>query len=233
MIHSLIQERNITRLCHFTKSKNMPFILGEGIDSDNGILANNFISDLSYLSKIDENRFDKHEEYICTSVQYPNCYYFSTVVKKSQTEIFNEWIILGISPNIISDSTKFCQVNAATKGGRMIKKGNEAFESIFNETVTGKKTFDRNKLYPKNVPTDIQAEVLIYNKIPKEYITSLIFPTEALAKRECLRLELCGVSISDYDVIVSKCLFEKKETVRLLQAGKIPEEKVLKYKQHG
>lgn len=233
MIQSIIKERNITRLCHFTKSKNLPFILGEGMDSVNGILANTFISDLSYLNKTDENRFDKHEDYICTSVQYPNCYYFSTVVKKSQTEIFNEWIILGINPNIISDSTKFCQVNAATKGGRMIKKGTKAFESIFNEKVAGKKTFDRNDLYPKNVPTDIQAEVLIYKKIPKQYITSLIFPTEAFAKREILRLELCGVSISDYDIIISKYLFEKKEIVRLLQSGKIPEEKVLKYKQHG
>ncbi|MEB7038675.1 DarT ssDNA thymidine ADP-ribosyltransferase family protein [Staphylococcus gallinarum] len=225
MIQSIIKERNITRLCHFTKSKNLPFILGEGMDSENGILANSFISDLSYLNKTDENRFDKHEEYICTSIQYPNCYYFSTVVKKSQEEIFNEWIILGINPNIISDTTKFCQVNAATKGGRMVRKGNDAFESIFNKKVTGKKTLDRNNLYPKNVPTDIQAEVLIYGKIPKQQITSLIFPTEEHAKREILRLELCGVSISDYEIIVSKCLFEKKEIVLLLQSGKIPEEK--------
>ncbi|PNZ95665.1 hypothetical protein CD153_13355 [Staphylococcus carnosus] len=72
----------MTRLCHFTKSKNLPFILGEGVDSDNGILANNFISDTSFLNKTDENRFDNHEDFICTSIQYPNCYYFSTVVKK-------------------------------------------------------------------------------------------------------------------------------------------------------
>ncbi len=52
------------------------------MDSDNGILANNFIFDSSFLNKTDENRFDRHEDYICTSVQYPNCYYFSTVVKK-------------------------------------------------------------------------------------------------------------------------------------------------------
>ncbi len=115
----------------------------------------------------------------------------------------------------------------------MIKGGYEAFESIFNERVTGKRTFVRDKLYPSNVPTNVQAEVLIYNKIPKEYITALIFPTEELAKRECLRLELCGVCTSDYDIIVSSELFEKKEIVRLLQSGKVPEEKVLKYKQHG
>jgi hypothetical protein len=233
LIQSVIQDRHITRLCHFTKSKNLPFILGKGMDSDNGILANNFIFDSSFLNKTDENRFDRHEDYICTSVQYPNCYYFSTVVKKSQNEIFNEWAILEISPKIITDSTKFCPVNAATKGGRMIKGGYEAFESIFNERVTGKRTFVRNKLYPSNVPTNVQAEVLIYNKIPKEYITALIFSTEELAKRECLRLELCGVCTSDYDIIVSKDLFEKKEIVHLLQSGKVPEEKVLKYKQHG
>lgn len=233
MIQNLLQERGITRLCHFTKSKNLPFILGNGLDSENGILANKFISDVSFLDKTDENRFDKHEDYICTSVQYPNCFYFSKVVKQSRTEIFNEWTILGINPEIINDSTKFCAVNAATKGGRMIESGIEAFESIFNERVEGKSTFVRNKMYPDNVPTNVQAEVLIYNKVPKDYITSLIFPTEEFAYRECLRLELCGVNVSDYEIIVSSDLFEKKEIVRLLQSGKLPEEKVLKNKQHG
>src|SRR5699024_8607133 len=149
------------------------------------------------------------------------------------TEIFNEWTILEISPKIITDSTKFCPVNAATKGGRMIKGGYEAFESIFNERITGKRTFVRNKLYPSNVPTNVQAEVLIYNKIPKEYITALIYRTEELDKQECLRLELCGVCTSSYVRIISKDLFKKKEIVRLLKSGKVPEEKVLKYKQHG
>lgn len=233
MVQAVVKNRHINRLCHFTKSKNLPFILGEGIDSDNGILANNFISDTSFLNKTDENRFDNHEDFICTSIQYPNCYYFSTVVKKNQTEIFNEWTILGISPEIIDDSTKFCAVNAATKGGRMIGNGAEAFEEVFSKRVEGKRTFLRNQNYPDNVPTNVQAEVLIYNKIPKENITSLIFPTEAIAEKECLRLELCGVNVSQYDIIVSSDLFEKKEIVRLLQSGKIPEEKVLKYKQYG
>ncbi|QQS86441.1 DUF4433 domain-containing protein [Staphylococcus carnosus] len=147
--------------------------------------------------------------------------------------MFNEWTILGISPEIIDDSTKFCPVNAATKGGRMIGNGAEAFEEVFSERVEGKRIFVRNQNYPDNVPTNVQAEVLIYNKIPKENITSLIFPTEAIAEKECLRLELCGVNVSQYDIIVSSDLFEKKEIVRLLQSGKIPEEKVLKYKQYG
>lgn len=115
----------------------------------------------------------------------------------------------------------------------MIGNGAEAFEEVFSERVEGKRIFVRNQNYPDNVPTNVQAEVLIYNKIPKENITSLIFPTEAIAEKECLRLELCGVNVSQYDIIVSSDLFEKKEIVRLLQSGKIPEEKVLKYKQYG
>lgn len=64
----------------------------------------------------------------------------------------------------------------------MIKGGYEAFESIFNERITGKRTFVRNKLYPSNVPTNVQAEVLIYNKYLKNILLPLFSPRKNLLK---------------------------------------------------
>ncbi|MGN5884213.1 MULTISPECIES: DUF4433 domain-containing protein [Staphylococcus] len=233
MFESILKEREITRLCHFTKSKNLPFILGEGIDSDDGILANNFISDTSFLDKTDKDRYDKHEDYICTSVQYPNCYYFSSVLKRSINQIFNEWVILLIDPKVIDQTTKFCSVNAATKGGTLIEKGPEALEKMFDEVVVGKTDFYRPDSYPDNTPTNIQGEVLVYKKVAKEDIIGLVFPTDKIAENECLRLELCGVNIKDYDIVSSSDLFEKKEVVKLLKKGELPYEKVMKISNHG
>lgn len=233
MYEDVINTRKITRLCHFTKSKNLPFILGDGIDSNDGILANNFIEDTSFLDKTDVNRYDKHEDFICTSIQYPNCYYFSTVLKRNVKEIFNDWVILFIDPSVIDESTKFCPVNAATKGGRLIKQGSEAFEGMFAHEVMGKQVFYRPTAYQDNVPTNIQGEVLIYKEIPKEHIMGLAFPTDEIAENECLRLELCGVDLEKYNVITSSDLFKKDELLTILKQGEMPDEKVLKNIKHG
>src|SRR5699024_10908803 len=80
-----VEERGITRLIHFTKTKNLPFILGNDPHGSNGIVANNFISDKPLLEKIDEKRWDGKEDYICTSVQYPNPYYFKNAQDRDIT----------------------------------------------------------------------------------------------------------------------------------------------------
>ena len=79
MYENIIKDRNITRLCHFTRTNNLPFILGDGIDSHNGIIANALITDASFLKPTDDNRVDGKKDYICTSVQYPNSFYFFSV----------------------------------------------------------------------------------------------------------------------------------------------------------
>ena len=58
MYENIIKDRNITRLCHFTRTNNLPFILGDGIDSHNGIIANALITDASFLKPTDDNRVD-------------------------------------------------------------------------------------------------------------------------------------------------------------------------------
>lgn len=233
MYKEIIENRGITRLCHFTKAKNLPFILGNGEDSSNGIVANNFIEDTSFLQKIDEQRYDQHEDYICTSVQYPNCLYFSTVQNKRKKDLFREWVILEIDPNVINDTTKFCPVNAATKGGRLIEAGEEGFESLFAGMVEGKRIIQRNMFRPSNLPTDIQAEVLIYESVLKDYIKGIIFPNETRAFQECVRLDLCGIDVENYEIICSEEMFDRKELLSHLEMGEIPEERILEREEYG
>lgn len=208
----LITERKITRLCHFTKTNNLPFILGNGEYSSNGIVANNYISDKSYLEKIDEHRLDNHEDYICTSVQLPNIFYFSKANERNIKNVFNEWVIIMISPEVISDSTKFCPVNAAKKSGKYIESGVAAFSKLFGNLTPeqSKKSYERSSSHPENVPTDIQAEVLIYKEIEVDYITDIIFSTKEAAALEKIRLELCGINLNNINIKYSPDLFDKQ-----------------------
>lgn len=208
---TIIKERNISRLCHFTKTRNLPFMLGNGEDSENGILANDFIIDKSFLEKTDKQRLDGHEDYICTSVQYPNSYYFTRVKSRMEKDLFNEWAILLIDPSVIDNTSKFCSVNAATSRGRLIKKGPAAMEELFEfEIRTTKRTLRRSLLSPPNMPTDIQAEVLIHKKIDKSHVIGVIFPSRQMAERETLRLDLCGVNLDNYNVSYSEDIFSQK-----------------------
>lgn len=211
----IIKERNISRLCHFTKSRNLPFMLGNGEDSENGILANDFILDKSFLEKTDKQRLDGHEDYICTSVQYPNSTYFNVAKKRMMEDLFNEWAVLLINPAVIDDKSKFCPVNAATAGGRLIKNGPASMQELFDFEVRGKHLRRRTLLLPENVPTDIQAEILIHKKIDKCYITGIIFPSRRMAERETLRLDLCGVNLSEYNISYSEDIFSRELKSRL------------------
>jgi len=205
-----VEERGITRLIHFTKTKNLPFILGNDPHGSNGIVANNFISDKPLLEKIDEKRWDGKEDYICTSVQYPNPYYFKNAQDRDIT-LFKDWVIIEISPSIINESSLFCPFNAAKEKGKHIKQGIEAFKSIFNDQVTIQNRYKRyrNLMMPVNQPTDMQAEVMIYKEISQKYITGLIFPHQERVNRELLRLKLCGVDTSKYGIYYSEDFFNK------------------------
>lgn len=230
MYENIIKDRNITRLCHFTRTNNLPFILGDGIDSHNGIIANTLITDASFLKPTDDNRVDGKKDYICTSVQYPNSFYFSTVQKNEAQKLFSDWVIMEIDPKVINDTTLFCPVNAATKGGTLIKGGVDAFEHIFDNVVYGARdrAFERGMFKPHNIPTNIQAEVMIKNKISKEHIFGLIFVNEEEAKKEKLRLELCGIDLSNIEIKYCEKLFKNKYLEKELTFDTLPKERILK-----
>lgn len=244
MDKSIIKKRHITRLCHFTRTNNLPFILGDGNDSHEGIIANSLITDKSFLKPTDELRIDGKKDYICTSVQYPNGLYFNTIRNREKEKLFSEWVILEIDPEIIDETTLFCPVNAATERGKLIKSGSEAFEGMFNSIVYGKKIkridgnqkkkheeqrvkYERSMFTPDNIPTNIQAEVMIKHKIPKENIKGLIFHNQNKAEKEKLRLELCGIDLSEIKIKYCEPLFEGNSINKALQDGALPEEGVL------
>lgn len=200
-----IQRRGITRLCHFTKSSNLPFILGDGKFEKNGILSTDYIRQSDYLEELDKNRLDGYTDYVCCSVQQPNSKYMYFREKKSEDDLFHQWAVLYIDPSIIDDTSLFSPVNAATASGKNVKSGFDAFEDMFADPIEfirygTVQTKERNPNLALNLTTDKQAEVLIKNKIPKDKIIGVAFPAETY-EVEKLRLSFC---ISDLQIPISR-----------------------------
>lgn len=63
-------------------------------------------------------------------------------------------------------------------------------------------------------PTDIQAEVLIYKKIPIKYIKEIIVKSELQAKEEFFRMKLWGGK-TDILIIVAPELFDSNLSKKL------------------
>ena len=216
-----ITERGITRLCHFTKSKN----LGHILDDFEGILATSEIPN-GYKDVNDFERYDGKPDYVCCSIQYPNFFYFNRI--KNNDILFKEWIILSIKPEImIKKDTLFSKTNAATERGKYLNPGVDGLRAIFDPSIeTRKRTITRKFTMPNNCPTDLQAEVLILKEIHKDFIQGIIVSSERQAREEEIRMEICNIK-DEIPIIVAPDLFSK-DTYRNIEFGILPEEIVWK-----
>ena len=152
--------------------------------------------------------------------------FFILIEIKDRDILFKEWIILSIKPDIIiKEKTLFSKVNAATERGKYIKLGEEAFNELFDSSVvTNKRTINRKFTMPNNCPTDIQAEILINEIVPKEYIQAIIVSSEQQAKEEKIRMKICQVE-EIIPIIVSPELFTR-DVYKKVELGEIISEKI-------
>lgn len=173
-----LTERGVTRLCHFTKLQNMTHI----ITSTNGILATKSIrKDTKNVN--DTARYDGELDFVCCSVQYPNSWFLNKSMNNNSDEIFRDWVVLYIDLSILKHKdSKYCPCNASRSNGAYISENMDNIDSIFAPTVP---TFAHPRT-PKMLsccPTDGQAEILIKNGIPLEYIKGIAVGNEDVAGR--------------------------------------------------
>lgn len=217
--------RGITRLCHFTPSRNLVHILSN--DSP-GILATSKLkqNERSIFNPTDLQRLDRHEDHISCSIEYPNTWYFDRA--RFKDDLFKDWVILFIDPKYLwMTDTHFCQFNAAAGYGRYVLKGMPAFISVFEKKIINckGKTFIRPDEHLLCCPTDDQAEVLILDRILLSDILGVGVLNESQARREYSRLQHAGGSKVKLSFIIAPELFDKRRLSNLIRLGKRPEEK--------
>jgi hypothetical protein len=229
MIETIKQEvesRAITRLCHFTPSRNLVHIL----TGTTGILATKKLQtdERSVFTPTDLQRLDRHEGYICCSIEYPNAWYFDKAKSKDELhELFKDWVILFINPKYLwLPGTRFCPRNAASGYGNLVAEGKEAFLSMFNQSVPGayNRTRTRSNTHLACCPTDNQAEVLIPDTISIGDILAVAVKTQTQAKNEAARLSILDVPEDRFNFVIAPTLFEKDSLSKCISSGKRPQE---------
>lgn len=191
-IRDLVIEKGISRLCHFTQSRNLAHIFGDGL----GICSTYELKKEKLPYNVtDLERYDLHPELICCSIEFPNVYYFAT--SRSRVQLFEDWAVLLIDPKYIyRKDTLYCPCNAAKGKGAYLCSGAEGFESLYDLHPRGS-NFPRSAKRMEAAPTDVQAEVLVDGPIAFEDIIGVVFFDIEQARRELLRLELMQVKLPE------------------------------------
>lgn len=206
--------RGITRLCHFTQSRNLSHIFGDTIGLCSTKTLQSF--DMPY-NPTDLGRYDGRDDLVCCSIEYPNTYYFSKV--RDQDHLFKDWVVLLIDPSYLWHSgTFFCPCNAAKSNGSYIQSGIIGFRSLYAATSPGFTSYTRSHSHLPSAPTDIQAEVLLQDPIQLSSIIGIVVQSEEQALREICRFELQGLLI-DKPIYIAPAFFQKSELSPLIQRG--------------
>lgn len=207
-IEQEVKRRGISRLCHFTPSRNLVHILTGEV----GILATKHLreSERSVFTPTDLERWDRHEGHICCSVQYPNAWYFAKA--QADEKLFKDWVVLLIDSKYLwQDGVRFCPRNAAAGGGIYVTEGFTGFLSLFADRVEGAygKARLRQRNHPLCCPTDDQAEVLVPDRIELADILAIGVETEEQAQNELARLKYVDVPTKKLSFVIAPKFFDK------------------------
>lgn len=175
-IEKIISKRNIDSLMHFTRAENLPSILEHGICPRAALDEGKAIFN-------DEYRFDNCEDAVCTSIEFPNYKMFYRL-RMDNPEA--DWVVLVISADVMIDfNCAFCEMNAGSKPMYSMpleeRMGSSALQTLFKDVSDGRRRVDLG--IPDCLPTNPQAEVLVFATIPTDYITHVVFE-DAYTKRK-------------------------------------------------
>lgn len=168
-IPSIIEQRNIRWLCHFTPRQNLENIKRNGLKTRDSLYNTKVIG-------TDNNRSDRFYNSICLSISKPN----EKMIRYKESELRNLSLLL-LDPAILyKKACVFYPHNAATisfKNMDFVELiGVSAFEKLFDKKVTFQKskqletTISRCNRLDKCETTSIQAEVQCLENIEPKYI---------------------------------------------------------------
>jgi hypothetical protein len=224
-IETIAAGRRITRLCHFTPSRSLSHILA----GKTGILPTAQLqSDARLLyNPTDLKRLDNHPGHVCCSIEYPNAWYLDRA--RAAEFLFPDWIIVIIKPELMwRRGTLFSERNAAAQVGRLLGPGPAKFQSLFASAVSG--PYGKNRSRSPNhlhcCPTNDQAEVMVPARIELSDILGIVVENPEQAKAETMRLEICGIDVSDLPFLTAPVLFDKNALSASIRAGVRPAETI-------
>jgi len=173
-LYKYITERNIKTLIHFTKVKNLDNILNYGILSTEE-LENQKIK----YEANDNNRWDGFKDGIFLSITHPNI-----GLLKSFKERYSkcDWAVILLHVDILWEKDCLFSISNSAKSvlSKLLNENKDYglnnikyFKNLFKNNCGG---YRRDKLdIRKNITTDPQSEVIVFNNIETRYIKGIHF----------------------------------------------------------
>lgn len=178
-IENILRERQIKYLCHFTRLENLESILTHGLiprsDLYNPVFNPNCDLPVSGLFN-DTVRADNHPDAICLSIAFPNSKMFYKLRREQEN---SQWVVIVLhSSLLLSKNCAFYPTNAANNNVRHSNisnfQGERAFNILFDDIG------DKRQFLLSKDPTDVQAEVLVFDNIETNYIAYCVFNSNDL-----------------------------------------------------
>lgn len=175
-IREICASREIEELVHFTYVDNLESILRLGLMGRRDLA--NLQPPVCYRSN-DPLQLDGYPNAVCLSISFPNYRMFY----KYRTTYVANWVVISLHPSILWElDCAFYAHNAASYEMKSIPlsehKKAEAFAALFSEYYNG--GIKRADNIPPAYPTNPQAEVLVFERIPPTYIRKVYFETEII-----------------------------------------------------
>lgn len=178
LVKKILKEKQIDWLLHFTRAENLKNIFHYGLFPRSVLDYNNIDSIYN-----DEYRYDKCKNAICMSIEFPN---YKMFYRLRQENPVADWAVLLLPASILYEcDCAFCQTNAGSTQMYTVpiaeRKGKKALLKLFDE-IPGKPT--RNILGIGSwYPTNPQAEVLVFERIPITYINEVYFINQRILNK--------------------------------------------------
>ena len=170
-------DRGVTRLCHFTKLKDLTHILL----SDDGIVSSTAIRP-DVKDQKDPERYDGELDYVCCSIEYPNSWYLRRAQQRDADHVFRDWVTIYIDLDILNyRDVKFCPCNAATHCGAYISSDESKICALYSSPNVVNRV--RTPQMLQCCPTDDQAEILIRDNIPYSFFRGIAVCNETVAQQ--------------------------------------------------
>ncbi len=181
-IREISEKLKITYLVHFTNAKNLDSIIKNGIYP---------LDRLDELNKEDDNviyrndklRLDGHKDATSISIGHPNSKMFYKYRMENQEQ---EWVVLVLQQSILWDKDcAFCKHNAADAkiSSQPIEalKTSQSLLELFDEIQEATSRTEQNlKSFD---PTDVQAEILVFDLIEPQLIAGVVFNSSATKEK--------------------------------------------------
>ncbi len=163
---SIINDRGINYFVHYTRIDNLESIIKNGLCSVEYMEKHG----IPYIPN-DIQRLDGRRDAISLSVSFPNYKNFY----KARQNADSDWCVIRLDPRKVVEleCAYFC-TNAANSNWRIIDwsrlNNAECFELMFHENR-------RSPQIPKRYTTDPQAEIMVKDRIPGDFIDSVVLHT--------------------------------------------------------